>query len=141
MTIHDLFFPALAQAGLTLGLLVWMGRVRVRSLTQEKVRVSQIALGQRAWPEPVQRVSNAYHNQLELPILFYAVILFAMQVQYSSVVFLGLAWVFVAARLLHVKVHISGRNIRLRFTAFAGSALLLAAMWTILTVHVVTSAQ
>jgi len=141
MTINDLFFPALAQAGLTFVLLVWMGRVRLRSLSTEKVRVSQIALGQRAWPEPVQRVSNAFHNQLELPILFYAAILFAIQAHYLSGVFLSLAWAFVTARIVHVLIQTSGRNIRLRFVAFAVGTILLAVMWALLTAHIIASTQ
>ncbi len=137
MTAHDLFFPALAQVGLTLILLVWMGRVRLRSLSQEKVRVSQIALGQRAWPERVQRISNAFHNQLELPILFYATVLFALQFGYAGTVFVTLAWIFVAFRLLHAFIQTTGRNIRFRFASFVCGVAVLAVMWALLTVHIV----
>lgn len=137
MGVHDLFFPALAQVGLTFILLVWMGRVRLRSLSQEKVRISQIALGQRAWPEPVQRISNAFHNQLEMPILFFAALLFAAQFSYFSQVFIGLAWVFIALRLLHAFIQTTGRNIRFRFMSYAAGVFVLAIMWTLLTVHVV----
>lgn len=137
MTVHDLFFPALAQVGLTFILLVWMGRVRVRSLSRESVRVSQIALGQRAWPERVQRVSNAFHNQLEMPILFFAALLFAGQFGYASILFVGLAWAFVALRVVHTFFQTMGRNITYRFLSFLAGVLVLAAMWVLLTVHVV----
>lgn len=140
MTAHDLFFPVLAQVGLTLILLVWMGRVRVRALSQEKVRISQIALGQRAWPERVQRISNAFHNQLEMPILFYVAILFALHFGHAGLVFLALAWGFVAFRLLHALIQTTGRNIRFRFMAFTGSVLVLVAMWAVLTAHIIQTA-
>ncbi|MEL7542594.1 MAG: MAPEG family protein [Pseudomonadota bacterium] len=140
MTAHDLFFPALAQVGITFFLLIWMGRVRVRALAGEKVRVGQIALGQRAWPEHAQRVSNAFHNQLEMPILFYAALVFAIQFQLGTGWFVLLAWLFVASRLAHLFFQISGRNIRARFAAFCAGALALGLMWIMLGVHVVLTA-
>ena len=137
MTAHDLFFPVLAQVGLTMILLIWMGRVRLRSLSQEKVRISQIALGQRAWPERAQRVSNAFHNQLESPILFYVVILCALNFSYISPYFVGLAWTFIGFRLLHAFFQTTGRNIRFRFLSYASGVVVLAVMWALLTVHIV----
>ncbi|MEO0618943.1 MAG: MAPEG family protein [Pseudomonadota bacterium] len=140
MAAHDLFFPALAQVGITFFLLIWMGRVRLRALGGEKVRVAQIALGQRAWPEHAQRVSNAFHNQLEMPILFYAALLFGMQFQLASGWFVLLAWLFIASRLAHLFFHITGRNIHARFAAFCAGALVLVLMWIMLGISVALTA-
>ena len=114
-----------------------MGRVRVRAVANEDIRVSQIALGQRAWPEKVQRIGNSFHNQLELPILFYAVLLFAMQIGGTGALFVGLAWTFVGARLVHAIVHVNGGQIRLRFMCYAAGVFVLVAMWALLTFRVV----
>jgi len=42
---------------------------------------------------------------------------------------LGLAWVFVALRLLHSAVHLTFNHVGARFAAFAASNLVLLAMW------------
>ncbi|MEL6288876.1 MAG: MAPEG family protein [Pseudomonadota bacterium] len=137
MTPADLFFPALAQIGLTIVLLVWMGRARLTALRTQKVRISQIALGQRAWPERAQRISNAFHNQFEMPVLFYVALLFAIPLDVTSRFFLFLAWAFVVLRLLHLYFHVSGRHINARFLSFCAGAAVLAIMFAMLTVQAI----
>jgi hypothetical protein len=45
------------------------------------------------------QIGNAYHNQLELPVLF-CVVLLAFQTQTLDVVLLVLSWMFVLSRLV-----------------------------------------
>jgi hypothetical protein len=44
------------------------------SLRNREVRTSDIALGQPAWPRRLTQIDRAYHNQFELPLLFYALV-------------------------------------------------------------------
>ncbi len=60
-----------------------------------------IALREPNWPPHVAQVSNAYQNQLELPVLFYVLTILAWITRQADLLFVLLAWVFVALRLLH----------------------------------------
>ena len=124
-----ILFPTFALIALTFGLLYWMGRVRVASVKAGETKVEAIALGQRVWPARVQLVSNSFHNQFELPILFYALAAFIMITKQLDFILLGLAWVFVALRYAHAFVHTGSNDIGTRFNLYAGGMFALVAMW------------
>lgn len=117
--------PAFVQVLLTFFLLYLMGWVRLRATTSGAVRVRDIALGQLAWPDKVQQVSNAYHNQLQVPLLFFILVALTILVGKVDAVAVALAWLFVALRILHAWIHTTSNYVRYRFYAFlAGSSVL-----------------
>ena len=65
MSIPAILAPVFAQVALTFALLFWMGHVRFAAVRAGEVKVKDVALGQRAWPDRVQQVANAFHNQFE----------------------------------------------------------------------------
>ena len=66
------------------------------------------------------------------PVLFYlALVVAALTAQVSSLV-LGLAWTYVAARVLHSAIHCSYNKVMHRFRAYAFSAFVLLALWCVL---------
>jgi hypothetical protein len=131
MTIPAILAPVFAQVALTFFLLLWMGGARLGSVRSRAVDVSSIALGQRAWPERVMQVSNAFHNQLELPILFYALVAFALITRKADLLFVVMSWVFVATRFAHAFVYATTNPIRQRFAIFVVGAVVLMVMWII----------
>jgi len=48
---------------------------------------------------------------------------------------LGLAWAYVALRLLHSFIHVGYNKVMHRFNVFALSALVLLVMWVLLVAH------
>lgn len=124
-----LLLPVFVQVGLTFFLAFWTARERIGALARREVAPSDIALGQKAWPDRPMQVANAYCNQLELPTLFYAAVAFALITSRADVVLLILAWIFVATRLVHAWIHTTSNDIRRRFRAFAFGVLTLLAMW------------
>ena len=136
MSISAVILPVLVQVGLTLILLFWMGRTRVGHLRKGEVKVRDIALGERNWPNRVTQIQNAYHNQFELPVLFYALVALALITRKADMLFVVMSWVFVVSRLVHAAIHTTSNKISLRFMAFVVGVLILAAMWIIFAVRI-----
>jgi hypothetical protein len=129
MQATAILYPVLVQVALTFYLQLWMGRERVGALRRGELRIADIALGQRGWPARATQVANAFHNQLELPVLFYALAAFALITSRVDAVLVALAWVFVGLRLWHAFIHTTHNNVPRRFYVFLAGAVVLMAMW------------
>jgi hypothetical protein len=85
-------------------------------------------------PERARQVSANYMHLMEQPTIFYAVCLGLQFLgQGNHPVNIGLAWAYVATRVLHTLVHCTFNEVRLRFMLFLVSSTFLIA----LTVHAV----
>lgn len=78
MTVTDFLLPVFVQVGLTFVLFMMMAVTRTRLLSSGEVRSDAIALGEPGWPTKVTQYANAFRNQFELPVLFYALIAFIL---------------------------------------------------------------
>jgi hypothetical protein len=124
--------PVFVQALLTFALLTWMGYLRVAAVRSGVVHPREVVLGQQNWPPFITQVSNAYHNQLELPVLFYAVVALALLTATASTAFVVLAWTFVVLRLAHALIHVTTNRMSRRFFLFLAGGLVLLLMWLLL---------
>jgi hypothetical protein len=130
--------PVLVQAFLTLLLLFWMGKERYAAVRSGDV-VSNEPGVRPTWKGRAGTISNAFHNQLEMPILFYVVVILAMLTGSADYPMTALAWVYVLLRLVHAAIHISYNKIPHRFLVYLLSNLVLVAMWVKLAIHVLTA--
>ena len=138
MNATQLLYPVFVQVALTFVLLFWMGRARLAALQNRDVKIGQIALGQRAWPGKVMQISNAFQNQFETPVLFYALVALAVaHPRTVDVAMLALAWAFVATRLIHAFIYTSSNAIRWRFGVFLTGAILLLFMWVLFAARII----
>ena len=131
MSIQAILLPLFVQVALTLFLLFWTGRARVAAVRRGDVHPRDVALRQPNWPKQETQIANAYHNQLELPVLFYVLTILAIITRHADLLFVVLAWLFVVLRLVHVYVHITSNRLAQRFAVFAAGAVVLALMWAI----------
>lgn len=129
MSTAAVLTPVFVQVALTFFLLFYMGRERYAAAGRREVRVKDIALGEREWPPKVQQIANAFHNQLELPFLFYALIALALITQQTGMIFVALSWLFVLSRLAHAYIHVTSNNVRYRGPAYLVGAIALLVMW------------
>lgn len=139
MTNFDLLLPIFVQVALTFVLMVAMATSRTSALKRRDVRMADIALGEPNWPTRTTKISNAYHNQFELPVLFYVVSILAMITGHITYLFVILAWIFVAFRVVHAIIHTGNNFVPNRFYAFLGSVSALVALWLLLAVTTLTA--
>jgi hypothetical protein len=140
MSIPAILAPVFAQVGLTFVLLLCMGRARVAALKAGEVRIRDIALAQRVWPERVTQVGNAFVNQFETPVLFYALVALALITRKADLLFVVLSWLWVIARLAHAYVHTTTNVVPRRFQVFVVGTLILMLMWLIFAVRILLEA-
>jgi len=129
MTIASVLSPVFVQVALTFFLLFYMGRARYGAINRKEVVFNDAAVGQTRWPPKVQQISNAFHNQLEIPVVFYVLIALALITQQTDTIFLVLSWLFVLSRLAHAFIHVTSNNVRYRGPAYLVGLFALMAMW------------
>jgi hypothetical protein len=140
MSVQAVLLPVFVLVGLTFFLMFWMGVSRVGALKRGEARMGDIALGQPNWPPRVTQIANAYHNQFQLPVLFYLLVALALFTRKADLLFVLMSWLFVACRLVHAVVHVTSNRVRIRFYAFLVGALVLLLMWIIFAMHILVAA-
>lgn len=135
MSVQAVLLPLFVQVVLTFVLLLWTERVRVGAIRRGEVHIRDIALREPNWGKRETQIANAYHNQLELPLLFYVLTILAWITKQADLMFVVLAWVFVALRLLHATIHVTSNNVPRRYMAFVAGAIVLMVMWLIFIVR------
>ena len=136
MSIQAVLLPLFVEVALTFVLLFWMAFARIGAIKRKHTKMADVALGQLNWPPRVQQISNSYHSQLQLPVLFYALTVLVIVTRHADIVFVVLAWLFVLTRLLHAYIHTGSNFVRHRFNAFAAGVMVLLAMWLIFAVRI-----
>ena len=136
MSIQAVLLPLFVEVALTFVLLFWMAFARIGAIKRKQTKMADVALGQLNWPPRVQQISNSYHSQLQLPVLFYALTVLVIVTRHADIVFVVLAWLFVLTRLLHAYIHTGSNLVRHRFNAFAAGVMVLLAMWLIFAVRI-----
>ena len=139
MSVQAALFPVFALVALLFFLLMRMALTRVGSIKAGETKMKDIALGQNAWPTAIAKTGNAYANNLQLPLMFYALVAFAMLTKKDDLIFVVMSWLFVAARYAHAYVHITSNHVPTRFNMFALGVFILGLMWTIFAVRVLAA--
>jgi hypothetical protein len=134
-------YPVFVQVLLTILVYgaLFAARARAISRMQRTRGTPDIAMGTVAWPDDAAKRANNQRNQFELPVLFYAVVAFALILKGADTIMIGLAWLFVVTRILHAAIHIGPNKVRWRWPAFAAGVLIVAIMWIKLLVHVLSA--
>lgn len=129
MTVQSVLLPVFAQVALTFFLMLWMARTRFAAVRAGEVTTSELKRDWASWPERPTQIAAAFHNQFQLPVLFYVVVLAAIITTQADYFFVILSWFFVVARIIHAYVHTGPNDLRRRFYAFLLGAIILVLMW------------
>ena len=135
MSIQAVLLPLLVQVVLTFVLLFWMAGASQASFRRGVVKWQDIALREPSWPARTLQIRNAFHNQLETPVLFYVLTILAWMTRRADLLFVTLAWIYVAFRLVHAYVHTTDNYVPRRGAVFGAGVLVLAVMWLIFIVR------
>lgn len=136
MSIPTILLPLFVQVALTFVLLFWMASTRIGALKRGETTLGDTALGQPNWPPRVQQICNCYHNQFQLPVLFYVLTIVAIITRHADFLFVVMAWLFVLSRIVHAYIHTGSNFVRHRFNAFAAGVFILLTMWIIFAVRI-----
>jgi len=120
------------QVALTFYAVIRMGQVRLRVIRVNRIKLSEIAIDNRRYPEEAQVFANNLSNQFETPVLLYAVVLFATVYDVSSPVFAWLCMGYVATRYVHRYIHVRGNNVVRRFQVYLIGLGFLGLAWVVL---------
>ena len=125
-----IFYPFLATMVLTF--VVWtymyirrLSFIFANDLEAKKMTPAELA---RVSPPSVSTPSDNLKNLLELPTVFYAIVLYLFATHQVDAMYLNLAWGFVAFRIVHSLVHCTFNFIPLRFVLYVISAVTLWCM-------------
>lgn len=136
MTYPAILAPLFVEVLLTFVLLFWTGRARFQLVSRGEVHPRDIVLGQPNWPKRETQIANAYHNQFQLPVLFYVLTILALLTKHADLLFVVMAWIFVALRLAHAAIHVTTNRLIHRFGVFAAGFVVLFIMWAIFAVRI-----
>jgi hypothetical protein len=135
MSVQSVIWPAVVQAFLTLTILFVMAYWRFRAFKAGEVNVIDRAASHIAWPRYAAQAQRSFLNQFETPVLFFALIAFVAITKTWDVLFVTLAWLWVATRIAHAIVHCTSNRLSLRFPLFLAGVVLLVVMWIMFAVR------
>jgi hypothetical protein len=136
-----ILYPVFVQVLLVVVVGMSMAAARARAVkTMDRQRGNpDLAMGRVAWPDDAAKRAASYRNQFEGPVLFYAVVAFALITKGADTLMIVLAWLFVLTRIVHAAIHIGPNKVRWRSPAFALGFLIVILMWIKLAMHVATA--
>jgi hypothetical protein len=125
-----IFWPVLAQAGLTYGVYALVSRRRIAAIAAGEAKVGDFRIPSQD-PERSASASRSLINQYELPVLFYTCCLTLFVLGAAGTAAVLLAWAFTASRFVHAFFHVTTNRVRYRRPAFVAGFLILLAMWAL----------
>ena len=118
------------MAALTFGITIALGKLRVRAVRQDGLKPSYFKYNQGGMPpEYLLRVEQHYNNLYETPVLFYTICLIGFLTVGADPLTVGLAWLYVASRIVHAYIHISTNKLLQRRRIFIVSVVILLSLW------------
>ena len=131
MSTFTILAPLLAMAAITFVLMFGMVITRRRAVMDKKTDPKDLLVrgGGNPWPPQAAQFSDAYQNSLELPVLFYVVVVLAFVTRQADFIFVVFAWLFVLFRIVQAYIHATSNTRKYRSLAFRAGALTLMLMW------------
>ncbi|UBF25635.1 MAPEG family protein [Kovacikia minuta CCNUW1] len=123
-----IFSPFFASMFLTLVVWIYMYIRRIRFLITRKIRPQELTPSElmRISPPNVSNPSDNLKNLFEIPVLFYALVLYLFVTNQVDSIYISAAWIFFVFRALHSLVHCTVNIILLRFYLYLISTI---AVW------------
>lgn len=134
-----ILYPVLVQVALTFFLQLWTAKARAEAFSRGEIKVVEPGITS-TWSGRAAQISNAFHNQLEIPMLFYAVVAFALVTNGVDYIMVLLAWAFALSRIVHAFIHTTYNKVRHRFAVYLFGCVVVLLMWVKLGLHIATGA-
>lgn len=132
-----IFLAVLVQVGLTVVQYVRLLRSRLAAVKDGTADLSRIGYDPSGWPMKARLIANSVTSQFELPVLFYAAVLFAFALGAVGWIAVILAWLFALSRVIHATIHTTSNAVPARLRVFFFGFSVIIVFWLYLAFHVV----
>ncbi len=130
-TNAEFLLPVLALVAWTLVMWFWLYATRLPAMRRAGIDPQEAAhpgTYAHRMPERARSAAENYNHLHEQPTIFYALMFFIALTGGAAAGTLGLAWGYVASRIVHSLVQATVNKVVMRFTVFALGSLLLVCM-------------
>lgn len=126
---EQLLLPAATLVAWTLVMWIWMAATRVPAMQKAKMHPEKAKhTGGETWnalPSSVRQVGDNYNHLMEQPTIFYAIVFVLVLSGEAGYIEQGLAWAYVALRVIHSIWQATKNVVMIRFWLFVISTLVL----------------
>lgn len=129
-TPNGILIPVFGHLALVFFLFVMVTIKRREAVSKRIAQVNQFAHNG-AEPELSRRWAKNLDNQFQVPLLFYALVAMLLATDGVNGAQILLAYIFLAGRMIHTFVQVSGDNVALRGAVFTINFIALAMMWLV----------
>ena len=130
-----IFWPMFAHVALIYGVYFLISKRRIEAIKAGSAKSSRFRENLVEPPES-RFVRNNLANQFELPVLFYTLCIALFVTNGVTLFAVTLAWLFVASRYIHCRIHTTTNRIRHRRPIFIIGWLLIGVMWVIFALQI-----
>jgi len=120
----------------TLALILWIFIVGVILMLRRKdafssgaVQPEDVTVSTERYPVPARLASANFSNQFETPVVYFALIMLAMEVGAAGYAMAFLAWLYVATRVIHTFIHLGPNRLPVRGAVYGIGIIALFGMW------------
>ena len=125
-----LLMPVFGMVLLTIGIALWMLKLRYKAVLEDGVTAKYFKLNRGAkLPEYLIKVTQHYENLFETPILYYLVVVLVLVLNVNDTFYVGLSWVYLLTRLVHAYIHTISNRLKYRKYSFMASSIILVILW------------
>ena len=124
-------YPVFAMVTLTMVVWIMLYVTRVREIRAQRLSPQKLATRSVAGRmlKNTAGPSDNFLNLLELPVLFYVLLILLFVTGLSNEIYVALAWIFVFLRAVHSFIYCTYNRVLHRFSVYLASSLVLWAMW------------
>ena len=126
----NLLLPVFGMVFLTVGIALWMLKLRYKAVREDGVNAKYFKLNRGAkLPDYLVQVTQHYENLFETPVLFYLAIVLILVLNLNDLAYVYFAWGYFISRLIHAYIHTVGNRLKYRKYAFILTSVILIALW------------
>jgi hypothetical protein len=125
-----ILFPMICLVLFTGGMGVAMLAARYRAVRERTIGIAYFKYNRGGKPpEYLLKITQHFDNLLETPVLFYLSVIVIHMLEKVDVIYIGVAWLYIAARIAHAWIHLTNNNVLQRKNAFLVGYLLIFGIW------------
>lgn len=130
MTNNAVLLPMCVYTFFLLGLVIWLGYVRVSSARNRTMSYAWLRAGMGDPPADwIVDLHRHFSNQFEMPLLFYFGCTLAMLTGSATQTTVALAWTFVGLRFLHTAIVLINNRPEIRVGPYVLSVVVIGFIW------------